>query len=137
MATALVGRVPSGLGPFFVSRTEGAAVRRFWGLGGGAHLSSVPRREAKNPGQKARSRKPEYKIPAWSAPPARIMAAAVVERLPLVTPDPEPWEAAMWDLQERKSVALQKPVPDDWFRGESSPCQPRLNLHRRDRQLSI
>ena len=26
----------------------------------------------------------------------------------------------MWDLQERKSLALQKPLPDDWFRGDFS-----------------
>jgi len=116
-----VGRLPSGVAPRFFSQTEGAAARRFWGLGGGAQFSSPARREAaKNPGQKARSRKPEYKIPAWSAPPVRILAAAIVERLPVVTPDPEPWETAMWDLQERKSLALQKPLPDDWFRGEFS-----------------
>jgi len=73
---------------------------------------------AKNPGQRAR-KKPEYQIPQWTAPPKRIIAAAVVERLPVITPDPEPWETAMWELQERKQAAMAKPLPDDWFRDDS------------------
>jgi hypothetical protein len=73
---------------------------------------------AKNPGQRARI-KPQYQIPTWTAPPKRIIAAAVVERLPVITPDPEPWESAMWELQERKHTAMAKPLPDDWFRDDT------------------
>jgi hypothetical protein len=73
---------------------------------------------AKNPGQRARI-KPQYQIPTWTAPPKRILAAAVVERLPVITPDPEPWETAMWELQERKHTAMAKPLPDDWFRDDT------------------
>jgi len=72
-----------------------------------------------NPGQKARSKKPEYHIPAWTAPPTRIIAAAVIERLPVITPNPEPWEIAMWELQERKENALAKELPNDWFQDDS------------------
>jgi hypothetical protein len=127
-AAVLAGRLRPACGsrflPLFAARDRSAAGdQRFWALvGAGASaqqrlLSGKPRAATKNPGQKARSRKPEYAIPAWTAPPARILAAAVVERLPVLTPDPEPWEMAMWDLQERKSAAMQKPLPDDWFRG--------------------
>jgi len=42
-----------------------------------------------------------------------------VERLPVITPDPEPWETAMWELQERKQYAMSKELPDDWFQDES------------------
>jgi len=72
-----------------------------------------------NPGQKARSKKPEYHIPAWTAPPTRIIAAAVIERLPVITPNPEPWEIAMWELQDRKEDALALELPDDWFEDDS------------------
>ena len=83
--------------------------------------SAAPRAAAgkTNPGQRTRPKKPEYDIPQWTAPPKRIVAAAVVERLPVITPDPEPWETAMWELQERKENAMAKPLPDDWFRDDS------------------
>ena len=83
--------------PLFLSCARNVS----WAAFGGAQRSplsgTVARRGATktNPGQKARGRKPEYKIPAWSAPPKRILAAVVVERLPVVTPDPEPWETVL------------------------------------------
>ncbi|EKX39346.1 hypothetical protein GUITHDRAFT_114545 [Guillardia theta CCMP2712] len=57
--------------------------------------------------------KPVYVVPTWTPPPKKIVAAAVVERLPLITPDMRDWEEAMLDLQMRKLEAIGKRLPPE------------------------
>ncbi|KAJ1495175.1 hypothetical protein T484DRAFT_1763659 [Baffinella frigidus] len=81
-------------------------------LGRGFAKRAMKSTEPKPPRQ--RGPKPVYDIPEVTPPPARILASAIIQHLPAITPDVPPWAEAYYDLQQRVEDATSRIVPDDW-----------------------
>lgn len=65
---------------------------------------------------------------------ARLSAAIVLNRSPILTPSPTPFEKAYYAYQARIRRALHQPFPYDFYFKQGSLLETRYNLEEKDRE---